>query len=102
MDMRAAVLAIMGASTQLLTTQHACTLQPDPAAVLGSARCTAWLEPPFRYKDILHANVAPEALQVTEQPRHCFHARLSRANAPCQQADAYSLSASNSCRLLGR
>ena len=54
----------MGASTQLLRTQHACTLQPSPAAVLGSAQCTAWLEPPFRYKDILHANLASEALQV--------------------------------------
>lgn len=61
----AAVLSISGAVTQLTQTQTRCTTLSSPAEVLSSPYCAAWLEPPFRYKDILHAGFAPEQLQVS-------------------------------------
>ena len=60
-----AVLAVIGALTQIFTTQVACTFLPNPAAVLRTPQCAAWLEPPFAYKDILHPNIPPDKLQVS-------------------------------------
>ena len=58
------VLAVIGALTQIFTTQVACTLLSDSKAVLETPQCAAWLEPPFEYKNILHAGIAPDQLQV--------------------------------------
>ena len=70
-----AVLAVLGAITQLLTTQTACAFLPSPAAVLDTPGCAAWLEPPLKFKDIFHPNIAAEHLQVRDlvfYSRPCF------------------------------
>lgn len=71
-----AVLATSGAVTQLTQTQAACTLLPGPSAILSSPLCAAWLEPPFRYKDIFHAGLAAEQLQASSFSRIRFKCQL--------------------------
>ncbi len=51
---------------QLLTTQTACTFLPNPAAILNSPGCAAWLEPPLKFKDIFHPSIPADQLQVRQ------------------------------------
>ncbi len=57
-------LDVAGTLTQAVQTQVSCTLASSPSDILSKPVCTAWLEPPYGYKEILHSNLPADKLQL--------------------------------------
>jgi hypothetical protein len=56
-------LGAIGVAAQVTQTQAPCTLAKDSATLLSRPECTTWLEPPIRYKALLHGSLPADKLQ---------------------------------------